>query len=226
MAAVHYNYRPSVSLEMLTPFFFLLTLYIAGYVIAIPLGTKLIAIGPLVFPGGVLAASITYPCTDIVHEIYGKKLANTVVTCGLIAVMAVLLLIKIDVSLPSAGIWELKESYEDIMGLGMRMSIAGIVAFILGQYTDVFCYGVIKKFSKKKHLWLRNNLSTAISKFFDVTSFTLIAFFGMYSIPVLLQIAAHAYIAYLIIALMDTPLVYLGVNLIKRAHPTLAATNY
>ena len=126
------------NLHNLIPFLVLLSLYVGSYVIALPLAIKIMAIGPLIVPGGYIAASITYPCTDIVDEVYGERFANWMVTCGLIAMIAVLLLIFVDASMPEADFWEHKQSYSDVFGMSYRLIFAGIVAFVLGQYADVY----------------------------------------------------------------------------------------
>ena len=105
------NSNALYSIKSIYPFVFLLTLYVASYVIAIPLAIKIIAIGPLVFPGGYLAASVSYPCTDIAHEVYGKKFANIIVTLGFVGVLCMLLLLQIDLLLPADDFWEHEDQY-------------------------------------------------------------------------------------------------------------------
>ena len=208
--------RKQLELKTIYPFLVLLTIYVAGYVIAIPLAVKLIALGPLVFPGGYIAASVTYPCTDIAHEIYGKKYANAIVTCGFVGILIMLLLVQVDLILPSPGFWTLEKSYNDVFGMSIRITIAGIVAFLLGQYADVYFFSKIKKKTGNKHLWFRNNFSTALSKLLDTVSFNYIAFWGIYEKTELFYMTVCSYLIYLLIAILDTPLVYLGVWLIKK----------
>jgi len=46
----------------------------------------------------------------------------------------------------------------------------------------------MKKMHKKKHLWLRNNLSTITSQLLDNILFTLIAFVGVFNWDIIGQI--------------------------------------
>lgn len=213
--------RDPLPFDAMVPFLIILGIFVGSYVIAIPLAVKIMALGPLIVPGGYIAASMTYPCTDIVDEVYGERYANWMVTCGLIAIIAVLGLIHLDASLPAADFWTLGSSYSDVFGMSFRIVIAGLVAFILGQYADVYLFSRFREMTKSKWLWLRNNLSTAISKLFDSASFNLIAFYGIYESSELFEMFWGAYVFYLIVALLDTPLVYLGVYLIRRKYPEL-----
>lgn len=206
----------ALNLPQLTPFLICAAAYLGSYVIALPLAAKIIAIGPLIVPGGYIAASVTYPCTDIIDEIYGKKFANIMVTMTLLSMFIVLALIAIDGWLPAAPNWSLERSYEDIFGLAPRLMIAGIVAFILGQYTDVYMFDFLRRLTKGRFLWLRNNLSTAGSKLLDAVSFNFIGFCGLIPTDELFTMTLGTYVFYLIIALFDTPIVYLGVFLSRK----------
>ncbi|MCI5066371.1 queuosine precursor transporter [bacterium] len=210
------NENQSFTLRQLTPFLLCLAAYLGSYVIALPLAAKLIALGPLVVPGGYIAASVTYPCTDIVDEIYGRRFANSMVTMTLIAMCIVLVLIAVDGALPAASNWDLKASYDDIFGFAPRLMVAGIVAFILGQYADVYLFDLIRRASSGRFLWLRNNGSTAVSKLFDCVSFNFIGFYGLIPHVELCEMMLYTYIFYLLIAFLDTPLVYLGVSWARR----------
>jgi uncharacterized integral membrane protein (TIGR00697 family) len=215
------NSNNKISLSEMTPFLILLAMYVGSYVIALPLAVKIMAIGPLVIPGGYIAASITYPCTDIVDEVYGERFANWMVTCGLIAIVVVLILIFVDAAMPEADFWELSKSYKDIFDMSYRLIIAGLVAFVLGQYADVYLFSRIRELTSNRWLWLRNNLSTAISKLLDAVSFNFIGFYGIYETSELISMTFSTYIFYLLLAIVDTPLVYLGVWWIYKKFPQL-----
>ena len=131
----------------------------------------------------------------------------------------VLMLITVDGQLPAAPNWGLESSYQDIFGFAPRLMIAGIVAFVLGQYTDVYLFDRIRRASRGRFLWLRNNASTALSKLLDAVSFNVIGFYGLLPDAELFQMTLFTYVFYLFIALVDTPLVYLGVAWARRYMP-------
>lgn len=203
------------------PFCILLTLYVAGYVIAIPLGMKIIDLYGLTFAGGYIAASFTYPCTDIAGEIYGKRAARWIVTCGIIGILIMIFLIEIDMRLPSSEIWQTKDAFNTVFGFQWRLILGGLAAFILGQYLDVYIFAKVRQATGSKHLWLRNNVSTVISKFIDISTFHFVSFYGVYSLSEIIEFTLEGYVFYMLLALLDTPLVYLGVKTIRKLYPQL-----
>ena len=68
-----------------------------------------------------------------------------------------------------------------------------------------------------RFLWLRNNASTIISQLLDSVVFITIAFYG--SMP-LLPLILGQWVVKVGIAVVDTPLVYLLVYLLKRRLPS------
>ena len=76
---------------------------------------------------------------------------------------------------------------------------------------DVHLYMLIKKcLPSDKFLWLRNNAATMISQLFDTIIFTCIAFAGVFSNGVVLQLCVTTYLIKILIALLDTPFLYIA----------------
>ncbi len=96
--------------------------------------------------------------------------------------------------------------------------MASMLAYLLAQYLDVFMYHFWKRVTGGKKLWLRNNGSTWVSQFVDtitVNGIFLPIAFGM-SFSATWNVIICVYIVKLIIAALDTPLIYLGVYLEKK----------
>lgn len=66
------------------------------------LASKIINVAGLIVPGGVLAYSITFPITDVICEVWGKKRANYVVFSGFITLLVALGLIRLTLIVPKA----------------------------------------------------------------------------------------------------------------------------
>ena len=75
-------------------------------------------------------------------------------------------------------------------------------------------FGYMKKsensFLKKSFIWLRNNGSTMLSQLIDNIVFTTIAFYGVYPLEVMFNIFLSTYIIKFIVAICDTPFIYLA----------------
>lgn len=194
-------------------FFVLFSIFIGSLVIASVLASKIISFAGLIIPAGVLAYSITFPITDIVCEIWGRKRANFLVWCGFISLIFVLGLVRLSLIWPSASFWNQQEAFRTIMGSTSRIIIASFIAYIVSQLHDVWSFLMWKSFTGGRHLWLRNNASTWVSQLIDTVIFINIAFYG--TAPIGALIKGH-YIVKIIISILDTPFVYLGVWLVKK----------
>ncbi len=164
--------------------------------------------------GSVLYAS-TFLCTDILSEKYGKKSAQKAVIIG--TIMSILWLIGTQVTLkfvPSSNDF-ISESLSNVLGLVPRITIASLVAYVVSQTIDVFMYHLIwkKTGNSKSGLWIRNNGSTLTSQFFDSVIFVSIAFLGVYENKVFFSILITTYLFKAIIAILDTPFMYLARNI-------------
>jgi len=191
----------------------LVAIFVGGLVIAEVLASKIINVAGLIVPGGVLAYSITFPVTDVICEVWGKKRANYVVFSGFITLLVVLGLIRLTLIVPKAPFWTAEEAFVRILGSTSRIIIASFIAYLVSQYHDVWAFHFWRKITKGKYLWLRNNASTFVSQFIDTAVFITIAFYGITPIFTLIK---GQYIIKLAIALLDTPFVYFGVWLIRR----------
>lgn len=194
-------------------FFVLTALFTGSLVIAAVLAAKVVVVGPFIVPAGVLAFSLTFLCTDIIAEVYGKKAAHQTVLAGFIALIATLILIRISLVWPEAPFWKGQEGFESILGTSERIIIASIVAYLISQNADVWVFSKLRRLTNGRFLWLRNNLSTIVSQFLDSVVFVLIAFYG--SLPVF-EIIIGQWAVKSLIALLDTPFIYAGVWAVTR----------
>lgn len=194
-------------------FALLAALFTGALVIAAVLAAKIIAIGPLFVPAGVLAYSVTFACTDIVAEVYGGQAARRVVLAGFVTLLAVLLLIQIALVWPPAPFWQGQEGFKGVLATSARVIVASAVAYLVSQYTDIYVFGRLRQATGGRYLWLRNNASTMISQLIDSSIFITIAFLGTF--PVLPLIFGQ-WVVKLAVAALDTPFVYLGTYILRR----------
>lgn len=191
----------------------LTAVFSASFVSASVLASKIINIFGIFVPAGILAYCITFIITDTISEVYGKKTADSVVLAGFISLVAALVLMQTAIILPAAPFWQNQEAFASVAGSTSRIIIASLAAYLLSQYHDVWLFHLLKRKTGGKHLWLRNNLSTAVSQFIDSAVFITIAFYGV--MPVW-QLIFGQWIVKMAIALIDTPVVYILVGLLKR----------
>lgn len=170
---------------------------------------------------GVLPYPITFLCTDLISEFYGRKRANFLVLVGLILNLWVMAILWAGGALPGND----AEAFFSIRTLAFGAVTASMIAYLAAQFVDVQLFHFWKKLTKGKHLWLRNNGSTLISQIVDTVAVILITYqlggldFAISSethIPTLLvTFILSGYAFKLVAALLDTPLIYLAVYLLK-----------
>lgn len=190
----------------------LAAIFTGSLVISAVLAAKLIAIGPLVAPAGVLAFSLTFLCTDVVNEIYGPRAAYRVVLAGFVALLIALGLIRMAILWPPAPFWVQQDAYATILATGERVIVASMAAYVVSQNVDVWIFARLRRATGGRLLWLRNNASTALAQLLDSALFVTIAFLG--AAPVLPLIFGQ-WLVKLVIALADTPIVYGAVWLLR-----------
>lgn len=194
-------------------FILLASLFSGSLVIASVISSKIITIGGVVLPAGILAYCITFVASDVISEVWGKEKAKQVVLGGFAALVVSLGLIHLALAWPGAVFWDNTEAYASVLGAAPRIIIASLIAYLISQNHDVWAFHFWKRVFNGRHLWIRNNLSTASSQVIDSAIFISIAFYGI--MPIMPLIAGQVMIK-LIIAFMDTPVVYFLVWFIRR----------
>ncbi len=194
-----------------------LTLYITSLFAANTLGLKIM---PFVFGTHLSVAIFSFPVvfimTDVIGEVYGKKMAKQFVLAGVISILLFLLYSFLSVIVPWAkeGLW-IKDGWEQVFGLSARVSIASLTAFAFAEYQDVISFFFFRKVTKGKYFWLRSNLSNVWSQLLDSVIFMVIAFLGIYPIHTLINIIISWWLFKVLMGLCYTPLSYLGIWLLR-----------
>jgi len=169
--------------------------------------------------GNVVYAT-SFLITDILSENYGKKEANKAVWIGFFSLISMTLLMNITLFYtPLAGddfAVKTQESTRTIFSLMPRIAFASLTAYLLSQHHDVWAFHFWKnRFPTDRQLWIRNNLSTMVSQLLDSAVFVMIAFYGVFERGILFEIFITTYLLKFIVAVADTPFVYLGKQIHK-----------
>ncbi|MCY3541491.1 MAG: queuosine precursor transporter [Gammaproteobacteria bacterium] len=186
---------------------------------------------PVTLAVGVLPYPVTFLCTDLISELYGRKRAADMVWVGFLVNVWVVFILWLGGALPGSSsevaidaagrrplFFEIQEYAFLIVGGSM-------VAYLCAQFCDVQLFHFWKRLTKGRHLWLRNNGSTLVSQLIDTVAVVLIAhFFSQNGLPLdpdkgmwaqLIVIIASGYVFKLLVALVDTGPAYLAVKLLR-----------
>lgn len=167
---------------------------------------------------GILPYPITFLITDLISEIYGKKRANQVVVAGIFASLFSVLIVYIANAVPAfVGSPIDDATFTHVFGRTILAVGASMTAYLFAQFIDIQIYHFWKRFTKGKHLWLRNNFSTFLSQFVDTFSVVfLLCYFEVLSWDMFKGLLISGFLFKVLIAIFDTPFLYLGVYLLKK----------
>ena len=200
--------------------------------------TRFIQLGPMALAVGVLPYPLTFLCTDLISELYGRRRANFVVWVGFTLNFFILGCLWLGNTLPAVGPenqppWQVIALAEDLAlpnGAVMSGSVelfqvlyactsgavfASMMAYIAAQFCDVQLFHFFKRLTGGRHLWLRNNFSTLTSQMVDsfmVITVTFGAAFlsGNITLAAMLVLMGSNYLFKMFVALADTlPFYYL-----------------
>ena len=186
---------------------------------------KTVAVFGFVTALGNIIYGTTFLVTDIINENYGAKEAKKAVWIGFFVLISVTVLMQISVAFVPHASDTQSGHIASIFGLFLPILVASLSAYLISQTFDVWFYDKLKKITKKKYLWLRNNLSTMVSQLIDNVIFTGIFFVGYFLIfetdrflgwPVIISIFFTSYVMKLVVAALDTPFIYWSKDIKKK----------
>jgi uncharacterized integral membrane protein (TIGR00697 family) len=109
-------------------------------------------------------------------------------------------------------------AFRTIFRQGMGIIIGSLTAFLISQLLDVFVFQRLRKLTGKRMIWLRATGSTLISQLVDSFVVLGIAFylFGNWTLSQVIAVGIINYIYKFVIAIVLTPLLYVGHYFIDR----------
>ena len=207
--------------------YLLYMIFAIGLITANCIGAKVFNTGltlfgnPITLTVGVIAYPITFLCTDIISEIWGKKEASLAVKYGFICQVISTVLIVAARYFPAVDP-ATQDAYVKIMGQNYMFVAASLVAYYCSQSWDVFIFHKIRDKYLKKHKsvtkgkWIWNNASTMSSQLIDSILYATVAFGigfkwlwtdGMQI--ALINMIMGQWLFKVVFAALDTPIFYL-----------------
>jgi uncharacterized integral membrane protein (TIGR00697 family) len=168
-----------------------------------------LSVGAVLYP-------VTFLITDLISEFYGKERANFCVRLALFMNIIIAIIIAFMDYLPATSWSKINDStFHQTFGFYSLAFIGSVIACYIAQSIDIYLYLKIKKFTKGKYLWLRNNGSTCISLFVDTTF--VVGFLTLFKILPTEQMGTlilNSYLWKVFFTLSSTPLFYILVHFV------------
>jgi len=198
---------------------FLAGIFITNAVVAELIGGKLINVFGVPMSVGILPWPIVFVTTDLINDYFGEKGVRklSLITASLIAYTFVILFIAMRIPAMQGDKLVSNEQFNGVFGQSMWIIVGSITAFLVSQLIDVSIFHFVKNKTGGKMIWLRSTGSTIISQLFDSFIVLGIAFWmtGKMTTEVFIASAITGYLVKISIAVILTPLIYLGHSIIE-----------
>ncbi len=182
---------------------------------------------------GVVIWPVVFITTDVINEYFGKRGVRKISYLAAACIAFAFLVIYIITLLPPAEFWldvnsqdpdgnpfNINYAFKTIFTQGLGIIVGSLIAFLIGQLLDVFVFQKLRRITGEKMVWLRATGSTLVSQFIDSFVVLFIAFYflapagSQWSFEQVLSVGIINYIYKFFIAIVLTPLIYLGHYLI------------
>jgi uncharacterized integral membrane protein (TIGR00697 family) len=180
----------------------------------------------LVLPGAALAYALTFLATDCYTELYGKRAGQVLVNIGFLMNFLLLALVYSTIAAPAVPNQPIDPAtFAAVLGQSGPLVVASLAAYLVSQNYDVLVFHELKERTDGEMLWLRNIASTGTSQAIDTVIFVGLGFYVLpqagfgatYELGFVLSLIVGQYALKLLIALVDTPFVYLITGAIRRS---------
>ena len=101
---------------------------------------KPVALNGWILPAGTIAYPFTFLVTDVISELYGRRIATRVVWYGFGLSAAMVVMVYVAQALPSADFWEDQGAFETILGSVPRIVLGSMIAYLVSQHSDVLIF--------------------------------------------------------------------------------------
>lgn len=143
---------------------------------------------------GTVLFSTTFFVNDVISEHYGVEYAKKSITFGFWAQLLVTawMILALGHPLPSlvdasATITEAHTNYTAMLQVftpSLRILMASLIAYMCSQWLDILIFNRIRKITKGKYLWLRQNTAMLLSGVFDTFLFSFLAWMWLSETPI------------------------------------------
>lgn len=208
-----FNTRREILFTILAGFF------VTNAVVGELIGGKLIQLGPFTMSIGIIPWPVVFLTTDLINEYYGRRGVRRLTLITVVLIIYTFILLFAGMKINASDISPVRdEQFHAVFGQSMWIIVGSITAFMTSQLIDVLVFWFIRSRTGKRLIWARATGSTIVSQLIDTFIVTGIAFWlpGKLTLGDYLNTASTGYLAKLLIAVLITPLIYLGHHLIHR----------
>jgi queuosine precursor transporter len=179
------------------------------------IAAKLVVIGGVVLPAGIVIFPVSYILADVLTEVWGYAETRRVIWLGFGCNALMVAAVWAGGALAPAPFWKGQEAYAAILGQTPRLLGASFIAYLAGEFANAFVMAKVKIWTGGRWLWMRTIGSTIVGEGLDSAIFVGLAFAGTTPAGILTSIIAGQWIVKVLYEVAATPLTYAVVGWLK-----------
>ena len=157
------------------------------------LATKIWNLVGIPADAGLILFPLSYIVSDLLVELYGRRVANMVAMTSVAVNVVIVLLFLAAVELPPYPGWDGQESFASILQFSIRITGASLLSFLLSNFVNNRVFERIRERQEKSGYRVRALLSSLAGRIVDVAVFEVVAFLGVLPFKDFLTQAIGAY---------------------------------
>jgi uncharacterized integral membrane protein (TIGR00697 family) len=103
-----------------------------------------------------------------------------------------------------------------VLGSSRRLYLASLSAYLFGQLSDIAIFGLFRRLTGHRMIWLRATGSTLVSQAVDTVVVNFVFLSGKETTADITRIVLHSYVIKILFAVGLTPVIYAAHGLIFR----------
>jgi queuosine precursor transporter len=176
---------------------------------------KLVVLGGVVLPAGIIIFPMSYILGDVLTEVWGYAAARRVIWLGFACNVVMVGAIWLAGEMVPAPFWKGESAWAEIFGQTPRILAASFVAYLVGEFANAYVLAKLKIATSGRWLWTRTIGSTIVGEGLDSLVFVVLAFGGGVPPTVLGGIVVAQWVAKVLYEVVATPLTYAVVGWLK-----------
>jgi uncharacterized integral membrane protein (TIGR00697 family) len=191
-------------------------IFVTALLVGDIIGGRFFRVAGIDLSAGMLFFPLTFVLTDVVNEFYGPIGAKRITYLGLGLAGFTFLMIRLVLSLPPSRIGLPPDTVATVLGSSQRLYVASLLAYLAGQLSDITIFGIFRRLTGHRMIWLRATGSTLISQAIDTLVINFIFLGGKESVHSILLVVRNSYVLKILFAVGLTPVIYAAHALIFR----------
>ena len=190
-------------------------LFVTCLLTANVIAAKLVVVGGMLLPAGIVIFPLSYVLADVLTEVWGYAAARRVIWLGFACNAVMVAAIWIAGEMPAAVFWKGQPAWSEILGQTPRLLAASFAAYLVGEFANAFVLAKLKIATRGRWLWTRTIGSTIVGEGLDSAVFIALAFGGQMPGAVLAGMILAQWVAKVAYEAAATPLTYAAVGWLK-----------